>query len=308
MKIGNISLGIHPINWVGEDVREHGEQYTWQQVMDEMASLGFTGTEMSRKFPADPGVLKRELAARGFVLTSQWKSVLFTDPARRREELQAYREHARFLREMGCQVISTAEVGGSLHWDPRRTSYEKEVVRLDDEGWKHLAEGLNQAGEICREHGMYLVYHHHGGTVVERPEEIDRLMELTDPVRVFLLYDTGHACYGGCDPLALLKKHFHRIKYVHLKDVRQDVLDRARQDGADFLTAVRRGVFTVPGDGCIDFAPILRELLERDWQGWAMIEAEQDPSLANPCEYARKAIAYIQETVRKWREEAGLQQ
>lgn len=306
MKIGNIAFGIHPINWVGEDVREHGEHYTYQQVMDEIASLGFSGTEMSRKFPSDPEVLKRELSSRGLVLTSQWKSVLFSDPARLLEELRAYREHAQFLREMGCKVISTAEVGGSLHWDPRRTPYEKEVDRLDDEGWKHLVEGLNQAGEICREYGMYLVYHHHGGTVVERSEEIDRLMDMTDTELVFLLYDTGHAYYGGSDPLALLKKHFHRIKYVHLKDVRQDVLDRARQEGADFLTAVRRGVFTVPGDGCIDFAPILRELLERDWQGWALIEAEQDPSLANPYEYAQKTKAYIEQTVRDLRAEAGL--
>lgn len=290
---GTFQIGIHPINWVGEDVREHGAYTTYETILDDIQRLGLTGTEMGRKYPQDRAVLKSELDARGIKLVSQWKSVLLSDPSYREQELAAYREHVRFLSEMGSTVISTAEVGGSLHFDPRRTPNEKEVLRLDEAGWRALAEGLNAAGSIAREYGMKLAYHHHGGTVIESPEEIDRLMELTDPSLVWLLYDTGHAFYGGADPLQVLRKHYDRIAYIHLKDVRPAVLDEARAEGADFVTCIRKCVFTVPGDGCIDFAPIIAELVDRGYDGWAMLEGEQDPALHPPYEYARKALQYI---------------
>ncbi|MFB9329995.1 myo-inosose-2 dehydratase [Paenibacillus aurantiacus] len=286
-------IGVHPINWVGEDVREHGADTTYETILDDIRRLGLTGTEMGRKYPQDPVVLKQELDSRGIQLVSQWKSVLLSDPAYRESELAAYRAHCEFLSGMGSTVVSTAEVGGSLHFDPRRTPSEKEVLRLDDAGWRALAEGLNAAGSIAQEYGLKLTYHHHGGTVVESGEEIDRLMELTDPSLVWLLYDTGHAYYGGADPLQVLRKHYDRIAYIHLKDVRRAVLDEARAEGSDFVTCIRKGVFTVPGDGCIDFAPIVAELVERGYDGWAMLEGEQDPALHPPYEYAREALDYI---------------
>ncbi|PAD80410.1 myo-inosose-2 dehydratase [Paenibacillus campinasensis] len=288
-----MKLGIHPINWVGEDVREHGDNTTYEEIIDDIQRLGLTGTEMGRKFPKETDVLKQTLASRGIRLVSQWKSVLFSDPAYHQSELEAYRLHAAFLHEMGSTVISTAEVGGSLHFDPRRTPNEKEVIRLDEAGWEALAEGLNAAGRIAAEYGMKLAYHHHGGTVVESPEEIDRLMALTDPSLVHLLYDTGHAYYGGADPLNLLQKHYDRIAYIHLKDVRDAVLEEARREGADFVTCIRKGVFTVPGDGCIDFAPIMALLVQREYDGWAMLEGEQDPALHPPYEYARRSLEYL---------------
>lgn len=290
-------IGAHPINWVGEDVREHGADTTYETILDDIQRLGLKGTEMGRKYPQDPILLKQELSSRGIQLVSQWKSVLFSDPAYREEELGSYRKHAEFLSDMGSTVISTAEVGGSLHFDPRRTPNEKEVLRLDETGWLSLAEGLNAAGRIAREYGLKLTYHHHGGTVVERPDEIDRLMELTDPSLVYLLYDTGHAYYGGADPLAVLHKHYGRIAYIHLKDVRQAVLNEARAAEADFITCIRKGVFTVPGDGCIDFPPILTELQVRGYSGWAMLEGEQDPGQHHPYEYAARALEYIDSLV-----------
>ncbi|KIL41279.1 inosose dehydratase [Gordoniibacillus kamchatkensis] len=290
-------LGAHPINWVGEDVKEHGADTTYEQIMDDMQALGLGGTEMGRKYPTDPAELKRELAKRGLQLVSWWKSVLFSDPSYRDAELEAYRKHAEFLHEMGASVISTCEVGGSLHFDPRRTPHEKEVLRLDDAGWASLAEGLNAAGAIAKQYGLKLTYHHHGGTAVERPEEIDRLMELTDPNLVYLLYDTGHAYYGGADPLAVLRKHYGRIAYIHLKDVRLPVLEEARREGADFITCIRKGVFTVPGDGVIDFKPIVAELVQRGYNGWAMLEGEQDPAEHPAYEYAAKALDHLQSLI-----------
>jgi len=286
-------LGIHPINWVGEDVKEHGDTTTYEQILDDIQALGLTGTEMGRKFPTDIELLKKELARRNIQLVSQWKSVLFSDPAYRESELAAFREHAKFLQKMGSRVISTCEVGGSLHFDPRRTPNESEVILLDDAGWASLAEGLNAAGRIAREYGLKLTYHHHGGTAIEGPEEIDRLMAETDPEAVFLLYDTGHALYGGSDPLALLRKHYDRIAYVHLKDVRVSRLEQAREEKIDFVTCIRRGVFTVPGDGNIDFRPIIGELVARGYDDWALLEGEQDPAEHPAREYAARAIVYL---------------
>jgi inosose dehydratase len=296
------SLGIHPINWVGEDVKEHGDACTFEQIMTDIQALGLKGTEMGRKYPTDIGVLKRELAARDVQLVSQWKSVFFSEPSRREAELAAYREHVLFLKEMGSKVISTAEIGGSLHWDPRRSPNEQEVARLDEAGWQSLAEGLNLAGAIAQEHGMKLTYHHHGGTVVEKPKEIDRLMELTDPSLVYLLFDTGHAYYGGSDPLTLLKKHYDRIAYVHLKDIRQEVLDEARAEGVDFATCIRKGVFTVPGDGCLDFKPIFEELIKQEYVGWALLEGEQDPDVHPAYAYAKRSLDYIDSIINDQKE------
>ncbi|WP_240414823.1 myo-inosose-2 dehydratase [Paenibacillus periandrae] len=292
-------LGIHPINWVGEDVKEHGDDTTYEQILDDIQALGLIGTEMGRKYPTDPAILQEELSKRGIQLVSQWKSVLFSDPAYRESELAAYRKHVEFLHGMGSTVISTCEVGGSLHFDPRRTPNEKEVLRLDEAGWQSLAEGLNAAGAIAQEYGLKLTYHHHGGTAVERPEEIDRLLELTDPTKVYLLYDTGHAYYGGADPLQVLLKHYDRIAYIHFKDIRQEVLDEARAEQVDFVTCIRKGVFTVPGDGCLDFGPILHELLARGYDGWAMLEGEQDPAAHPAYEYAKKALEHMESLIIK---------
>ena len=183
----------------------------------------------------------------------------------------------------------TCEVWGAPHADP---AFEERVV-LSDEQWSHLAEGLNAAGEIARELGMKLVYHYHAGTVVEGPQEIERLMAMTDPALVNLLLDTGHAVYGGGDPAVYARQYKDRIAYVHLKDVRMDVLEQARRENWDFLTRVKQGVFTVPGDGCVDFAAVLGQLDENGYEGWMILEAEQDPSVAEPVGYAAKGKAHL---------------
>jgi inosose dehydratase len=293
MALFSFQLGVHPINWVGEDVKEHGEHTTYEQILDDIQALGLNGTEMGRKFPTDIELIKQELSKRNIQLVSQWKSVLFSDPAYRETELEAFRKHAEFLQQMGSKVISTCEVGGSLHFDPRRTPHETKVIPLDEAGWASLAEGLNAAGNIALEYGLKLTYHHHGGTAVESPEEIDMLMALTDPKAVFLLFDSGHALYGGADPAELLRKHYERVAYIHLKDVRVNRLEEAKASGVDFVTCIRNGVFTVPGDGNIDFRPILKELIDRKYGGWALLEGEQDPGKHPAREYAARAIEYL---------------
>lgn len=301
MQHGKWRFGISPINWVNEDIPELGDHFTFEQLMADFQSLGFTGTEMSRKFPSDPRELKAKLAAHGIELVSQWKGVSFSvadaGTDHRKQQLDDYRRHVEFLHEMGSRCVVTCEIAGSPHADPAYAEAGGRVRRLDEEGWKRLVDGLNEAGHICRERGMHLVYHFHAGTVIERGEEIDRLLEETDPALVHLLFDSGHALYGGTDPLNLLKKHGERVRHVHLKDVRPDVLARVQSGEIGFLEAVKAGVFTVPGDGCIDFAPIFIELERFDYEGWMIIEAEQDPSLAPPLAYAQKAVEYLKQTL-----------
>lgn len=286
----NVKLGISAINWVNEDILEMGDHYTAEQVLTDMSALGYEGTEFCRKFPRDVRELQQLLRSKGMVLTSQWKSVAFSDRSRHAEELQAFRDHADFLHAMGCGFVVTCETGNAFEDLTRNTV---RVDPLNHEQWQAMVDGLHEAGGYCRSLGMKLVYHYHGETVVEGREEIRRLMDTTDPELVYMLYDTGHAFFGGSDPLELLRTYAARIPYIHLKDIRQDVLDWKRTNGIRFRDAVRRGVFTVPGDGCIDFAPIFQELKAIGYTGWMIVEAEQDPAIADPVAYARLAKTNI---------------
>lgn len=294
-------FGISAINWVNEDVLEVGDHYTAEQVLSDMQQLGFTGTENCRKFPKETNELKQTLRSYGIQLTSQWKSVLFTDPSVREQEIKAFQTHALFLEEMGCKHVVVCEISNSFQDYRKETTVQ--VEPLTEEEWAHLAEGLNEAGAYCKQKGMELVYHYHAGTVIEGPQEIKKLLALTDPLLVNLLYDTGHAYYGGSDPLELLQTYFDRIKYMHIKSVRQDVLDWKRQNHISFTEAVTKGLFTVPGDGCIDFKPILREVLNHGYTGWIILEAEQDPMIADPVVYAQKAKSYLSSTIASLQEE-----
>jgi inosose dehydratase len=158
-----------------------------------------------------------------------------------------------------------------------------------------LCTGLNRLGEIANARGMKLTFHHHMGTVVQTEDEIDKLMAGTDPALVHLLFDSGHLSFAGIDPAKVLRKHVNRVAHVHLKDIRPAVVQRVRDEHLSFLRAVRLGAFTVPGDGCVDFAPLFAILESAGYAGWFVVEAEQDPALANPFEYALKARKYIKE-------------
>ena len=166
---------------------------------------------------------------------------------------------------------------------------------MNDEEWNLLTTGLNKLGKIAKDKGMVLTFHHHMGTVVQTEEEIDRFMESVDPELVFLLFDSGHLSFAGIDPEKILRKYVNRVRHVHLKDLRKEVAEQSRREKWSFLKGVRAGTFTVPGDGDVDFAPIFQILEEAGYEGWVVVEAEQDPALANPLEYAMKARKYIAE-------------
>jgi inosose dehydratase len=289
----NIRLAIAPIGWTNDDMPELGGEIPFEQCLSEMALAGFSGSEVGTKYPRDPDTLNRALALRGLSVCNAWfSSLLTTRPYGEVEE--DFTRHRDFLYALGARVIGAAEQGHSVQGLDKPVFDAKPC--FTGEEWDSLCSGLNRLGRLAAEKGMKLTYHHHMGTGVQSAGEIDRLMENTDPEYLGLLYDTGHLVFAGEDHLAVLDKWMGRIGHVHLKDMRPPVRNRALAEKWSFLRAVREGVFTVPGDGAVDFAPVFKALKKAKYSGWWVVEAEQDPAKANPLEYAIKARRYIKET------------
>src|SRR5699024_4444225 len=233
---------------------------------------------------------------------SQFIGIKFSNLGQFEEEFASFKKQVSFLEGMGCDYAIVCEMGGSLHWDETDPD-RKEQKKLSSEEWNDLVDGLNNEGKYVQEQGMTLVFHPHAGTVIEQKEDVDKLMERTDERYVHLLYDTGHAYYGNYDPYEMLITYLDRILYVHYKDVRADILKQTKAEGKSFREEVVEGIFTVPGDGDIDFRPIMKQLMETNYRGWVVVEAEQDPAKANPYDYAKKAKTYLDQTEKELREE-----
>ena len=289
-----VKLGIAPIAWTNDDMPDLGKENTFEQCVSEMALAGFTGSEVGNKYPKDPEVLKKALELRGVEICNQWfSSFLITKPF---EEVEKeFRAQLAFLKAMGAKVIGASEqsysVQGQLDTPIFGHKYE-----MNDQEWDTFCTGMNKLGKIAKEeYGIALTFHHHMGTVVQSLAEVDRMMENTDPEYVSLLFDTGHFTYCGEDPLEVVKKYVHRIKHVHLKDIRPEVVEQVKKENMSSLAGVRAGAFTIPGDGCINYDPIFKVLEEAGYEGYMVVEAEQDPAKANPLEYAIRARKFIAE-------------
>ena len=289
-----VKLGIAPIAWTNDDLPDLGAENTFEQCVSEMALAGFTGSEVGNKYPKDPAELKKALDISGIEICNQWfSSFLITKPL---EEVEKeFRAQLEFLKAMGAKVIGASEQSYSVQGQEDTPVFGHKYV-MDDEEWDTFCNGMNYLGKIAKEeYGIALTFHHHMGTVVQDPDEVERMMANTDPEYVSLLFDTGHFTYCGADPLEMVKKYVNRIKHVHLKDIRPEVVKEVKDNDLSFLEGVRRGAFTVPGDGCIDFDPIFKVLEENGYEGYMLVEAEQDPAKANPLEYAIKARKFIRE-------------
>ena len=287
-----VKLGIAPIAWTNDDMPDLGAENTFEQCISEMALAGFTGCEVGNKYPKDTKVLKKALDLRGMQICNAWFSTFLTTKPYEETE-KDFIEHITILKEMGAKVVGVSEQGHSIQGTDLSIFDDKYV--MNDEEWDMLCTGLNKLGKVAKDMGITLTFHHHMGTVVQTEAEIDRLMENTDPELFNLLFDSGHLAYCGEDYMSVLKKYINRIKHVHLKDIRPDVIADVKAKKESFLQGVRKGTFTVPGDGVIDFAPIFEVLSENNYEGYVLVEAEQDPAIANPFEYAVKARKYIAE-------------
>lgn len=299
----HVKLAIAPIGWTNDDMPELGGENTFQQIVSEMALAGFTGSEVGSKYPRDPAVLKPMLAIRGIQICNAWFSTFFAN-GQREKTIDEFVNHMNFLHEMGAKVIGCSEQSGSIQGTGSPVFGEDKPCFSEDE-WQKVADGYNTLGRLATgdwrlaaAKGMQVCLHHHMGTGIQTSAEIDKFMSLVDE-HVFLLYDTGHAWYSEGNEEAItdvLKKHFSRINHVHLKDVRPAVIEQVRREKLSFLDGVRRGTFTVPGDGIIDFNRVFKLLADNGYRGWIVVEAEQDPAIANPFEYAVRARKYIRET------------
>ena len=285
-----VSLGIAPIGWTNDDMPDLGKENTFEQCVSEMALAGFTGCEIGNKYPADREVLKKALDLRGLTVCNQWFSAfLISRPFE--ETAKPFEEKLDFLKYLGAKVIGVSEQSYSIQGRQQPIFEGKHI--MDDREWSLLCDGLNRLGKIAKDRQMKLTFHHHMGTVVQDEKEIDRLMAHTDPDFVSLLFDSGHLSFDNIDPVKILNKYAGRVGHVHLKDLRNGVVAEAKSKRFSFLDGVRAGIFTVPGDGDVDFRPIFDILGRCGYEGWAVVEAEQDPAKANPFEYAKKARAYI---------------
>ena len=289
-----VKLGIAPIAWTNDDLPDLGGENTFEQCVSEMALAGFTGSEVGNKYPKDPDILKKALELRGIEICNQWfSSFLLTKPF---EEVEKeFRAQLAFLKAMSAGIIGVSEQSHSVQGQQDTPIFGHKYC-MDDAEWDVFCKGLNRLGKIAAdEYGICLTYHHHMGTVVQDEDEVERMMEETDAKYVSLLFDTGHFKYCGADPLKMVQKYAGRIKHVHLKDIRPEVVEKVKKEDLSFLEGVRQGTFTIPGDGCIDFEPIFRVMEENGYEGYMVVEAEQDPARANPLEYAIRARKYISE-------------
>ena len=292
----NITWGIAPIGWRNDDIPEIGKDNTLSHLLSDIVVAGFEGTEVGGFFP-EPDVLNKELRLRNLRVASQWfSSYIIRDGIEAASK--AFHEHCAYLQKVNADAVVVSEQTYSIQGLTDKNVFGEKPYFTDEE-WNLLCEGLNELGKIAEQYDLKLVFHHHMGTGVQTLEEVDRLMENTDPNHVHLLYDAGHIYVSDGDYMTLLKKHMVRIKHVHFKDVRENIQDQCKQDSKSFLDSFLAGMFTVPGDGVIDFAEIYQVLIDNDYSGWIVVEAEQDPAKAHPLEYAIKAKTYINEKLLK---------
>lgn len=288
---GNVRVGVGPIGWVNDDLREWGAGTPAPQVMAEIARAGFAGTEMSYTFPKDPTQLKETLAGYNLVLAGAYRWVNFANPESFADEVEATKRHVDFCAAAGATVANVAEGTGSMHWDLH--GERNQVEPLTEEGWKLVAEGLHAVGRYARERGIRLAIHPHAGTPIQYEDEIQRLFASTDPDLVGYCVDIGHIAYAGGDPLRVMRRHADRIIYVHAKDVRGDVLRQCHAEGLTFKQSIRRNCFCTPGAGSLDFDAIFGALAEAGFSGWLVVEAEQDPAVHNAFEVSARAREFI---------------
>lgn len=288
-----VEVGTQPINWCNDDFRDLGASITLEQCLREMREAGYAGTELGHRFPKEAAALRELLDRHGLKLASGWHSTFLASRPYAAEEA-AFDAHLALLKAAGSRVVIVAECTLAIHSDGQKPlRFESGASLLEADAWAAVYAGLDRLAERAAAEEMKLVYHPHMGTVIQDRSDVDRLMERAP--HVGLLLDTGHLAFAGADPNAVLRDHQARVGHVHLKNIRPAVVEAVRAKGQSFEAAVRAGVFTVPGDGGLDFRPIFEVLRSAGYAGWLIVEAEQDPAKADPLTYARIGRNYIRD-------------
>lgn len=289
----SVRIGINPLTWTNDDLPELGADTPLETCLSEGRQAGFAGFELGQKFPRDPAVLGPILEGHGLALVSGWYSARLLERSVE-AEIEAVQAHLHLLKSLGSNVMVWCEVTGCIHGERNIPLSRRPVLAADQ--WAELGRRMTAVGDYLKGQGVHMAYHHHMGTVVETEAEIDLLMQHTGD-SVGLLLDTGHLTFAGGDPLAVIARWGRRIRHVHCKDVRAALLAEYKAADSSFLDAVLAGVFTVPGDGSIDYRPVFSALKAAGYSGWLVVEAEQDPAKAHPLTYATKGYQYLSRTV-----------
>ncbi|HHQ4553400.1 MULTISPECIES: myo-inosose-2 dehydratase [Aeromonas] len=293
-----VQLGINPLTWTNDDLPSLGADTPLETCLREGKQAGFAGFELGNKFPRQASVLGPILARHQLKLVSGWYSGELLSRSVE-EEIAAVQDHLTLLRELGSNVMVFAEVTGCIHGNQQMPVHLRPTFPADR--WEEYGRKLTEFARYTLSQGVKIAYHHHMGTVIETEQDIDNLMRHTGD-EVGLLLDTGHLTFAGADPVAVAKRWAHRINHVHCKDVRAKVLADVKNRKLSFLNAVLAGVYTVPGDGCVDYGALFPILKANGYQGWLVVEAEQDPAIAHPMTYA--SMGY--QNLHRFAQNAGL--
>ena len=285
----SIKLGVAPIAWSNDDMPELGGKTSLEQCLNEASRAGFTGIEFGGKFPKNSEELLPKLKKENLELCSGWYGAQLLKNTSE-EEFILMKDQLKLFKDCKSPCMVFAEITNSVQADPK-TSLSKRP-KLSEEDWTKLIFRINEISKMLIDENMPLAYHHHMGTVIETEEETRRLIESTED-SVKLLVDTGHMLFAKGNSINLVKDFSERIAHVHCKDMRKEILDKSLKNDYSFRQAFLEGAFTVPGDGCIDYIPFLKILKEKDYSGWLVVEAEQDPSKADPFEYAKVGYNYL---------------
>jgi inosose dehydratase len=292
IRLRDCRVGANPIIWSNDDFDDLAYDVPLDTILAEMRLAGFAGSELGHAYPRTPGPLAAALAPHGLALVSGWHS---THVASRplTEEEKSFRAHLNLLKTLGSRVVIVAECTRCIHGnrDAALGFGDKLAPRLTEPEWPKLVAGMKHLAAVAASEGMKVVYHHHMGTVIQAEADLERL--LSDVPELSLLLDAGHLAFAGIDPVAVAQRHAARIAHVHLKSVRPEVAARVKTEGWSFHRAVANGVFTVAGDGCVDYPAIFRILAGVDYRGWLVVEAEEDPVKVPALPKARAARDYV---------------
>ena len=278
-----IRYGTNPIAWSNDDDPSLGAFISLEQCLKEAGEIGFDGIENGHKFPQDPDELRSKLEPNGLVFVSAWHSLNLLAQSVDAEK-QAIDPHIDRLLAMGCDVCIASECSNTVHGSQTTPLSQRPILTAEE--WPVFGAHVEAIAEYTRSRGLDLVYHPHMGTVVQTPGEYDLLMQHTGPA-TRLLFDTGHCYFGGGDPAEVLARHAHRLGHLHTKNVRPEIMRQVQDEDLPVIEAVRRGVFTVPGDdeGAVNFEAVMKVVADAHYDGWLVIEAEQDAALRNPFHY-----------------------
>ena len=290
----SIKLGISPIAWSNDDMPELGGETTLEQCLSETSKAGFVGIESGGKFPKNSSELLPKLEKENLKLCSGWygASLLNNTP---KEEFELMKNQLNLFKDCKAPCMVFAEVTNSVQSDPKTPLSKRPRLSKDD--WYKLTSRMSEISKMMRDENMPLAYHHHMGTVIETEEETKRLIENTDD-NVKLLIDTGHMLFAQGNSINLVQDFNERLIHVHCKDIRREVLDESLNSDSTFRQAFLNGAFTVPGDGCIDYIPFLKALKQKNYSGWLVVEAEQDPEKANPYIYSKIGYNYLKKAAK----------